>query len=457
MQQLFRRFDMARIVFFITFLCLFLIGVTQTPAFAGSSPYSVKGVEVDILDESSVKARNKAFIEAQRKAFEVLATRYYAEGELKTLKIPDDETLSSYIQDFKIASEQLSTKRYKGVFDFRFKAAAVNQHFGRGPINYAEDKAAEAKKVLLLPFYHEEKKPVIFNKTQNPFWGSLLEANADFKNVVLPEGNIQDLTDIGNKSPSYLSPTIIKRLKARYDVGYVVIATANVDLEDQRTIHIDMQDISSGVLVTLSSFDADPKLIAKETLTLADAATKPKKATPMVEDTDGVMDNAGDASAQAVVPESEINPEPFLTGKQRRQMNLSAREQMIAKTLNGEIPPTLANPNRLNQRQGVEEQLQARAQAEAQAMGEEVAVEQGEINVQVYFNSMAEWIKLQKELSRLEGIKGIRIVALKTNQGDTVIEYTDWKKLLLSLKAGGLILSPQSADAYVLKRLSDDF
>lgn len=111
----------------------------QNHAFAENSPYNVKGVEVDVLAESSVKARNDAFLEAQRKAFRVLATRYYSEDELKVLKVPSDETLSSFIQDFKIASEQVSTKRYKGVFDFRFKSKDVNSHFGRGPINFTDD------------------------------------------------------------------------------------------------------------------------------------------------------------------------------------------------------------------------------------------------------------------------------------------------------------------------------
>ncbi len=351
MQQLFRRFDMARIVFFITFLGLFFVGLSQNHVFAANSPYSVKGVEVDIIDESSVKARNRAFIEAQRKAFEVLATRYYAEGELKVLKIPNDDTLSGLIQDFKIASEQISTKRYKGVFDFRFKPSAVNQHFGRGPINYVDDNtASEIKKILLIPYYHEEKKPIIFNKAQNPFWGSLLEDSADFKNVILPEGNIQDLTDIGDKNPGYLSSLTIRRLKARYEVGFVAVATASVNLQDQSKININVQDASSGTLVDVKNFDAEAKLIAKETLSAANEISKPKKAVPVVSDA-----AAGDSSyitedQNSDVPQSEINPDHFRLNNQRGKMPPSAREQMIAKArqlqdMGGNAPSGITNQN----------------------------------------------------------------------------------------------------------------
>jgi hypothetical protein len=449
MQQLFRRFDMARIVFFITFLGLFFVGLSQNHVFAANSPYSVKGVEVDITDESSVKARNRAFIEAQRKAFEVLSTRYYAEGELKELKIPNDDTLSSFIQDFKIASEQISSKRYKGVFDFRFKPAAVNQHFGRGPINYVDNATPESKKILLIPYYHEEKKPIIFNKAQNPFWGSLLEDSVEYKDVILPDGNIQDLTDIGDKNPGYLSSATIRRLKARYEVGFVAVATANVNLQDQSQININIQDASSGTLVDVKNFDTDAKMIAKDTLLAANEISKPKKAVAVVSDEAGnPVSNDDVTDKNTDVPHSEINPDYFRPSNQRGRMPVSAREQMIAKA---QQLQSMGSANiSANQKAVVQRGVQTPEAIEA-------AADEGEANVQVYFSSMTEWVNIQKELSRLDGIKGIRIVTLKTNQADTVIEYKDWNKLLASLKASGLSLNSQSADSYTLKRLSDAF
>lgn len=443
MQQLFRRFDMPRIVFFITFFGLFLINLSQNHVFAASSPYSVKGVEVDVLDESSVKARNKAFIDAQRKAFEVLSTRYYAPGELDVLKVPTDETLSGFIQDFKIASEQVSSKRYKGVFDFRFKPAAVNQYFGRGPINFVSDAAPEVKKVLLIPYYHEEKKTIIFNKSQNPFWGSLLQDIANFNTVILPDGSIQDLTDIGDKNPTYMSPVTIRRLKARYDVTSIAVATASVNLQDQSKINIDVQDASSGKLVPIANFDAAPADIAKGALAAVAQIAVPQKAVPIVDNTDTNTD-----VNQADIPQSEINPDHFALKGGQGRVSLSAREQMIkqqqAMIAAGSGQPTKATD------QPVQRGMETADQAEA-------AANAGEANVQVYFNSMSEWIALQKDLSRLDGIKGIRIVTLKTNQGDTVIEYSDWNKFLASLKASGYTLTSQDADTYVLKRAAANF
>lgn len=459
MQQLFRRFNMARIVFFITLISLFWVISSGKLVFAQNSPYSVKGVEVDVLDESSVKARNKAFAEAQRKAFQILSTRFYAEGELAVLKIPSDEKLSGFIQDFKIASEQVSTKRYKGVFDFRFKAGPVHQYFGRGPVYFVEDTVSDVKKILLIPYYHEEKKQIVFNKAQNPFWGSLLEDLKDRTYVILPEGNIQDLTDIGYKTPGYLSSTTVRRLKARYDVTQIVVATARVDLEDQSKINIDIQDVSSGTPIPLKNFDADPKEIAKETFDILGGLSESKD-IPL----DSIETLNNTEKEETEIPESEIkfdNFDPENNGEiPRGKMSLAARQQMIAKSLDQQRQQKMdllthqgrdvmvADQDQAQVGEGIESSVNASVNA---------SVNEGEANVQVFFTSMSEWVSLQKELSHLDGLRGIRIVTLKTNQADTVIEYKDWNKMLGSLKSRGLLLTPQSADSYILKRVPDGF
>lgn len=444
MQQLFRRFKMPRIVFFITLISLFLGISSGNRVFAENSPYSVKGVEVDVLDESSVKARNKAFSEAQRKAFQILSTRFYEEGELAVLKVPSDEKLSSFIQDFKIASEQVSTKRYKGVFDFRFKASPVHQYFGRGPVYFVEDTVSDVKKILLIPYYHEEKKQIVFNKAQNPFWGSLLEDLKDRKYILLPEGNIQDQTDIGYKTPGYLSSATVRRLKARYDVTQIVVATARVDLEDQSKINVDIQDVSSGNPVPIKNFDADPKQIAKETFDILSGLSKPIE----------ILNNTEKETTG--IPESEIkfdNFDPENNGEiPRGKMSLAARQQMIAKAIDQQRQQKME----LSTQQGRDVILGDHDQAGVEEQIES-SVNEGEANVQVFFTTMSEWISLQKELSHLDGLRGIRIVTLKTNQADTVIEYKDWNKMLGSLKSRGLLLTPQSADSYILKRVPDGF
>lgn len=442
MQLLFSCFEMTRIVFFITILCLSLVGLTQTPAFASDSPYSVTGVDVDVLAESSVKARNKAFLDAKRKAFGVLATRYYSEEELKVMKTPSDDVISGFIQDFKIASEQVSTKRYKGVFDFRFKSSEVNRHFGRGPINFVGDTTDKHKKVLLIPFYHEEKKAVVFNLEQNPFWGSLLVDLPKFPDVILPEGNIQDVTDIGTKNPTFMTPVTIRKLKARYNVNAILIAIAHVNLDDQSLINVEVLDVSGEEATPLASFNESPKLIANSTLLGASEFIKPKQATPLINEEEAPQPKKGQ------VLESEINPELFDPMRRYGSSSYVGRDRMIQ----------MAQDRSREERKKRETAL---AKQHEQKMNEQLPEEEqaisGEISVSIFFNDISEWIQTQKEISRLDGLQGIRIVTLKTNQAETVIEYNDWNTLIKSIKSSGYVLELKTANSYILKRLSDNF
>ena len=443
MQLLFSCFEMTRIVFFITILCLSLFGMTQNHVLASDSPYSIKGIEVDILAESSVKARNKAFLEAKKKAFDELAKRYYSEDELKVMNAPLDDVISGFIQDFKITSEQVSTKRYKGIFDFRFKSKEVNKHFGRGPVNFVDNSAGNEKKVLLIPFYHEEKKAIVFNLDQNPFWGSLLVDLPKFSNVILPEGNIQDLTDIGTKNPTFMTPVTIRKLKARYNVNAILIAIAHVNLDDQRLINVELLDASGGEATPLVSFNDSPKLIANSTLVGAAEYIKPKPATRLL-----TVEEMPQPKEEGGMLESEINPALFDPMRGRGSRSDIGRDRMIQMAQDRSSEARLQRDNAINKKyqQEINDQLPEDEQSVS-----------GEINVSIFFNEISEWVTTQKEISRLNGLQGIRIVTLKTNQAETVIEYSDWNKLLQSLKSSGYVLEPQSSNSYLLKRLSDNF
>lgn len=434
---------MTRIVFFIVFLGLFVIGMSQNHVFASGSPYSVKDIEADVLDESSFKARNKAFLEAQREAFKVLSARYYSPEELKVMTIPSDSVLSGFIQDFKIISEQTSTKRYKGVFEFRFKSNEVNNHFGRGPINYSDDSVNKIDKVLLIPFYHEERKAVVFNKDQNPFWGSLLTDSTKFPQVILPEGNIQDLKDIGDDNNIFMNPVTIRKLKARYDVSSIIIAVAHVNLKNQDLINIELYDPNQNKDVPFLSFDEIPEMIGNSTLLRIKDFIKPKPAKTIITEEETPAKNT-----EGEVLESVINPSLFDPSRGKGLRSDTERDRMIQMA---------QERSKEARRERLATPPQQRSSEPVYLDQEEVQNISGEIQVSIFFNTMTEWVAIQKAISRLNGLEGIRILTLKTNLAETVIEYNNWNKLIQSLNAIGYKLEPQSSNSYILKRLADNF
>lgn len=168
---------MRRIVFSAAFLVILSGFLTCFAPIAGAQngndPYIIHDVEVDILAESAVKARNKAFGEAQAKAFKLLAARFVSNEDLEKLPVPDAQKLSGLVKDFEISKEQLSNKRYRGTYEFRFREGAVRAHFGHGPVYFAEEKTEEPYRILLLPYYQDIKKTVLLKKNSTPFWLSL--------------------------------------------------------------------------------------------------------------------------------------------------------------------------------------------------------------------------------------------------------------------------------------------
>ncbi len=398
MQHLFRRFDMPRIVFFIILLGLFWLGLGISPAKASDSTYFVKAVAVDVIDQSSVKARNKAFVEAQKKAFMMLAARFETPETLTTIKPPADNILSGMIQDFEISSEQLSTKRYRGVFDFRFKSFAVNKYFGHGPVRADENAGIDIQKILIVPYYQEGQNAPIFDKTKNMYLASLRAELPKDGTIILPEGNISDTTDIGGQAPNSLSSASIRRLKARYDVQTVFVAVAHVDLKKPQTVKLDIFKAGNGHIDLISKSDVAPNQVAQSTF---GAVTAP------------------------VLSVADNNPQPL----EPEQQTVDASEPVA------DIQPS---PAPISQQASV-------APAQTVSGG-------GEAVVKVFFTSMSEWLSIQKKIREANGGKSIRITSLKTNQVDAVVAYQDWNGFKGSLQGMGLSLEPQPNNSFILKR-----
>ena len=112
-------------VFLLPLTVFFLIFAIPA-AMAQQGGLAVKGVTVDVTADSALSARNKAFAEARRKAYEQLAAQYMPEGTLGSLAVPSDQVLSSMVRDFEIVTEKMTSHRYVGTIDVRFNPAVRN-------------------------------------------------------------------------------------------------------------------------------------------------------------------------------------------------------------------------------------------------------------------------------------------------------------------------------------------
>lgn len=131
MSALYKGFTHAKPVFFGLFAVVSL--ALSAPALAQMS-YTVEGVEVDVTAANAVKAREEALKQAQVKAFEQLALNTLGEEGMATYTMPSADTVMALVQDFEVTNEQLSSRRYKGMFTVRFRPALAQQYLIARPV-----------------------------------------------------------------------------------------------------------------------------------------------------------------------------------------------------------------------------------------------------------------------------------------------------------------------------------
>lgn len=214
-------------------------------AHAADPLFTVEDVKVDVTAENAIAAREKAFDEAQVKAFETLAQRMLPENELATFQAPPASTISTMIQDFELLNEKLSSVRYIGTYTFRFKDTAIRQHFGNSQTSYSDVSSAS---LLVLPFLQNGNQMTLWSPYNT--WMQAWKNTPKLSGVVpleVPVGDLGDVQNISDDEALSYNPNQLATLLERYDANEAVIAIA---IPDQALASIeDADDTAQGTLM----------------------------------------------------------------------------------------------------------------------------------------------------------------------------------------------------------------
>lgn len=217
-----------------TVFCLVLFITLPFISLAQASDFKIEGVEVDVTAENAVQAREKAFEEAQLKAFKQLAERVLSPEDFEHFAMPDLTVISGYVQDFEVTNEQLSTVRYKGTYTFRFRPDAITGHMHQADTSFSIPLAQSGLlPVLILPYTQDLGGTNIWDE-QNPFmkaWQRAITTNRDpsVRNqlgTIVPIGDLLDIQQVyDDPALSYIHHQI-QRITARYEARESIIAIA---------------------------------------------------------------------------------------------------------------------------------------------------------------------------------------------------------------------------------------
>ena len=376
------------------------IGLVALPAKAKANTYEVSGVKIDIVDQSSVNAREKAFSQAQSKAFDILATRFLSADELKTYKKPSVDVIARLVRDVSLISEKSSARRYVGEFKIRFKPAATKNHFGKAPLATNED-TDQPPQALVVPFFWQQGQWSLWDQTQNPLLKTL-RTHTD-KNFMIPAGDTLDQMDIKKDFIESYNRNIIKRIKARYDVEEIIILAALFDPLHSSQLKIDF-------------YRTDTRKLTK-TKTLEFNVTKEKTLGALVK-----------TAMPTVIVELKGNwkGEPEPTTDFTTILNDTTQNNANKESYN----PTTQEPEQ----------------------GEVIKAQSGSATMVVQFASMNEWITLRRDIQQTPSVTGVKINNIKTFEAEIIVSYADWDSLLRNLSARGLSIRSLGNNKYLIMR-----
>jgi len=201
-----------------------LIAMVAWPVPASADIYEIKGVEVKAEDEDAAKAKVKAIIQAQEKAFAILVARLVSQSVADNLpEIPTGD-ISRSMAGMSIEEERTGPKQYIAKLTVRFRPEAVQQLLDQFNVSVTSEQAPST---LLLAVYKVGETAVLW-ESPNPWrdaWAALSPENS-ITPVLLPLGDLSDADTLSAEDAIANTEEKIALLKERYNVEHVLVSVA---------------------------------------------------------------------------------------------------------------------------------------------------------------------------------------------------------------------------------------
>jgi hypothetical protein len=222
------------------------MAVSAAPAKADQNVYVAAGIPVDLTGDIAT-LREKAMLQAQRDGLKKILAGIASADALQGLQLPNDDTITGWVQDFEIEEEKSSASRYIGKFTFRFMAEPIRQFLTENNVPYAE---TESKAVLVLPVFTNETGDTELWGPTNPWfaaWASRPQ-QPGLVPIQTPVGDLPDQNAISATQALAGDKPRIQSLSDRYAAGDVIVAEATLQppgADGKRTLALSVIDYGS--------------------------------------------------------------------------------------------------------------------------------------------------------------------------------------------------------------------
>lgn len=221
--------------FFFGLWMTMLCGVTLAAGPVETSIFAVQGVEVDVTDVDADTAKNKALVEAQVKAFRLLAERLGNSTIFDAVSAYKDDRVLPYLKSLSIEEESISPGRYKGKLTVRFLPNKIRALYGDYGVKVGGEQGPA---FLILAVWKGPNGQVLWE--DNPWrqaWINL-RAEQSLVPIIVPIGDLDDTEMISVTEVLSEDAVKIEAIRKRYDVKKVIIAFA--EPSENGTVHAKM-------------------------------------------------------------------------------------------------------------------------------------------------------------------------------------------------------------------------
>lgn len=213
--------------------------------------FTVRDVGVDVTADNVNIARQQAFADGQREAFQTLLKRLTVQSDWPRLPQVSDDDLNNLVLDVGVDSEKRSSVRYIATLSVRFKPEAVRRLLRDAGIPYVEWRG---RPVFVLPVLKTDNGPVLWEEA-NP-WRAAWKSGAAQGLVPLavppspPAGQgAADALQAATPNPDVLNG-FVQRLGAQD----LLIAVATLAPQpDSKTVNLDVVLSGTGPIAGTAS------------------------------------------------------------------------------------------------------------------------------------------------------------------------------------------------------------
>jgi Uncharacterized protein conserved in bacteria (DUF2066) len=253
---------MARRIFMAALAGLALAAPARAAGPVETSVYAVTGVDVDITDKDATTAKTKAIIEAQVKAFGMLADRLGGPEAAAALKKTPPDQIGRMLKSLSIEEERSGPGRYIGKLTVRFLPAKIKAAFGKYGIEALE---SQTPPIVVIPVWNTVNGLVLWE--DNPWRQAWINLHAEQSAVplIVPLGDLEDTRVLNAEQAVRREPIMLDLIKKRYGAKSVLVAIAAPQADNG--VHAVMNGDSP-----LGKINFDKKYTADEATVEASAA-----------------------------------------------------------------------------------------------------------------------------------------------------------------------------------------